>query len=101
MLHYFALDHYSTESLLIMLMTLVIGGCFVGYITDYLLEKRGFGPFGNGFLAILGCFSGVYARNAFVGHIFGNELIITELVAASGATAMLLILGSIKHWMSD
>ena len=101
MLRHFALDQYHTESLIALGLALLMGGIIVGYLTDHILGDRGFGPVGNGMLAVVGCFSGIYARNAFIGHIEGNELLWTGVIAAAGATSMLLTLGVIKHWVSD
>lgn len=92
---------YSTEALMLAALIFVIAAFLIGYITDAVLGNRGFGPFGNGCLAILGCFVGVYARHTYFGFANGNEMVITGGLAAATATAMLLILGIIKHWVAD
>lgn len=100
MLEILALEQYSDETLMLLLITVVVGGGFIGFITDIVMGRRGFGPVGNGLLAILGCFFGIYARNSYVGHVFGNELAVTGGMAAATATAFLLIFGRMKHWLT-
>ena len=101
MLHLFALDRYSFEELMFLIAAVCSGGYVIGYLTDLILTRRGFGPAGNGCLAIVGCMAGIYARNTYLGHAYGNDLMFTGIVGAASATAMLLTLGVVKHWLAD
>ena len=101
MLHFFALDNYSFEELMFLIAAIASGAYIIGYVTDLVLTTRGFGPFANGCLAIVGCMAGIYARNTYLSHAYGNDLMLTGIVGATSATAMLLTLGVIKHWLAD
>lgn len=101
MLELLRLDQYSTDVLLMMFFFLGTGGYIIGAITDVIMQKRGYGPIGNGSLAIMGCFAGIYARNTYFSHAFGNDLAVTAIASGASATAMLLIFGVFKHWVTD
>jgi uncharacterized membrane protein YeaQ/YmgE (transglycosylase-associated protein family) len=101
MLHYFALDNYSDELLLVMGISVVLGAVVIGFVTDMLMADRGFGAFGNGMLAVVGCFIGLYVQNAYFGHANVNQLLLTGVMAAGTATGLLLTLGIVKHFVSD
>ena len=101
MLHILALDNYSNELLIVMGATIVLGAVVIGFLTDMLLADRGFGAFGNGMLAFIGCCLGIYAHNTYFSHSSIDALLLTGVMAAGTATALLLTLGIIKHWVSD
>ena len=101
MLHFNFLDQISTEALALLIFVTAIIGMFIGYITDFVLGNRGFGPGGNAFLAILGCVVGIYTRSTYFGPTSLDETLVTGGLAASSATVMLLMLGIIKHWAMD
>ena len=101
MLQLLRLEHYPTEVLLYALLALLIVGFIVGYITDSVMGDSGFGPFGNGTLAIFGAFVGIYIRNNFFGRMDPGDIFVTGFFAAVAATLMLLLLGVAKHWVQD
>ena len=101
MLHLNFLDQISSEALALLIFVTAIIGMFVGYITDFVLGDRGFGPAGNAFLAVLGCVVGIYGRATYFGPTNLDENLMTGGLAASTATVMLLVLGIIKHWTVD
>ncbi len=75
------------------------GGLVSGYISDLVMGHRGFGFFGNGFLAILGGGTGAYTRYALFGWLQGREILITEAFAVSTATLILVLFGLGKRWV--
>jgi hypothetical protein len=87
---------YPPELIVGAAVAIVIGGAAIGYITDIVMGDRGFGPFGNGVLAVLGAGLGVYAQVLYSGELTAGGLMITASAAAAAATAILLILGVIK-----
>jgi len=101
MLQLFGLDEYSPDMLAVIALAVAIAGFVIGYITDSVMSDRGFGPYGNGFLAILGGFTGIYTRHAFFGWLRGQEVLIIGSFAVATATLMLLLLGVAKHWVQD
>ncbi len=101
MLQFLRLDYYSSEMLLLLLLSVSIGGFVVGYITDAVMGGLGFGPFGNGLLAVLGAMIGVYVRNHFFARMEVGDVFITALFAAMTATLLLLLLGFIKNKVQD
>lgn len=101
MLQYLHLSHYSTETLLLMALVIAGAGFVVGYITDVVMRDRGFGPVGNGLLAVLGAFTGIFIRNAYFGRMDPGDLFTTGFFAVVAATLLLLILGVAKHFVQD
>lgn len=101
MLQMLDFGNYSREALMLMAVASMIAIFLIGYITDAVLAERGFGPFGNGGLAVVGALVGIYTRQTYFGHSSGDEILITGGLAACAATAMLLALGIVKHWVSD
>jgi uncharacterized membrane protein YeaQ/YmgE (transglycosylase-associated protein family) len=101
MLQLLRLDHYSSEILLFLLLAVLIGGFVVGFVTDSVMGDRGFGPFGNGTLAVLGAVVGIYIRNTFFGRMDPGDLLVTGIFASATATLLLLLLGVAKHWVQD
>ena len=101
MLQLLGLDQYSPDMLAWIALGVAIAGLIVGYITDTVMSDRGFGPFGNGFLVVLGGFTGIYTRYAFFGWLRGQEVVIIGSFAVATATLMLLLLGVAKHWVQD
>ncbi|MBV1701195.1 MAG: hypothetical protein KGQ46_05175 [Hyphomicrobiales bacterium] len=98
---FFSVDYYDNTELLFMLLTFSICGIVFGTVTDAVMQDRGFGAIGNGFLAMFGAFIGVYTREHYFGRMLTGDLMVTIISAASAATAILLILGVIKHWAID
>lgn len=101
MLQFLRLDHYSNETLLFLLFAVSIGGVVIGLVTDFVMRDRGFGPIGNGALAVLGIGVGIHIRNSFFGSMSPGDLALTGVFAAAAATLLLLILGVAKHWVQD
>jgi len=101
MLQLLRLEHYTSELLLIILFAVLIGGFVIGFVTDAVMGDRGFGPWGNGMLAMLGAIVGIYIRNTFFGRMDPGDLIVTGVFAAATATLLLLLLGVAKHWVQD
>ena len=91
------LDQYSSEELFSLALMATVGGYAIGIVVDSIMARHGFGPFGNGFLAILGCFVGVFARNEYISHAYGNDLAVTGLMSASCATLMLVLFCMVKR----
>ena len=96
MLKSLSLDHYSGDTLFMILLLACIGGTVVGYITDSVMGDRGFGPIGNGLLTVLGVVAGIYVRNTFFGRMEPGDLALTGIFAAIAATLLLLCLGVAK-----
>jgi hypothetical protein len=101
MLQILGLDQYSPDILAITALGVAIAGLGIGLVTDSVMSDRGFGPYGNGFLAILGGVTGIYTRHAFFGWLRGQEVLIIGSFAIATATLMLLLLGVAKHWVQD
>ena len=85
------LDLYSSEELFGLAVMAGVFGYAIGVVVDSIMARHGFGPFGNGFLAVLGCYVGIFARNAYISHAYGNDLAITGAMSASCATLMLML----------
>jgi uncharacterized membrane protein YeaQ/YmgE (transglycosylase-associated protein family) len=92
------LDNFDSVFLLIVAIAVLIGGAVIGYLTDMIMGERGFGPFGNALLAILGAVLGVYARHTYFYRLYGDEIVITAVMAELFATMLLLCLGIAKRW---
>lgn len=101
MLNIIDFDLYSIDFLALIALGVIIPGLIVGYITDTLMHDLGFGPYGNGFLAILGAGTGIYTRYTFFGWLQGQEILIITIFTTATATFMLLLLGLAKHWVQD
>ncbi len=101
MLQVLRLEQYSSEVLLFILLAVLIGGFVIGFVTDTVMGDRGFGPVGNGMLAMLGAVVGIYIRNTFFGRMDPGDLLVTGIFAAATATLLLLLLGVAKHWVQD
>jgi hypothetical protein len=98
MLHILGLEDFDSVFLIAIGIAILVGGAVVGYLTDMIMGDRGFGPFGNGGLAIIGGFLGVYARNAYFYRLHGDEMLITAIAAEICATGLLLGFGFAKRW---
>jgi uncharacterized membrane protein YeaQ/YmgE (transglycosylase-associated protein family) len=98
MLHALGLENFDSVFLMAVCIAILVGGAVVGYLTDVIMGERGFGPFGNGALAIMGALLGVYARNAYFYRLQGDEMLITAIAAEICATGLLLSLGFAKRW---
>ena len=97
-IHYlFGIATYSASELVALCMVLGIGGAVLGYITDAVMGDRGFGPTGNGCLAIVGGVVGIHYRNFILGPVASQEAILIAVTAGASATAALLILGLVKQ----
>ena len=99
MLQTLGLQYYSATELIAFLLIFGIGGAVVGFITDIVMGDRGFGPFGNGMLAMFGAFVGVHYRLALLGPIASREVVLVGISAAASATAILLMLGIVKRYV--
>jgi hypothetical protein len=89
-------SHYSLAALAVIGFCVICGGSVAGYVTDMIMGKRGFGFFGNAFLVILGCGTGIYTRHVLFGWWQGEETLIVAIFAASTATLILLLFGLVK-----
>jgi uncharacterized membrane protein YeaQ/YmgE (transglycosylase-associated protein family) len=101
MMKMLGLAHLPSDYFALLMFVILLSGMMMGWLTDAIMGDRGFGPFGNGFLIILGCFVGIYVRNAYFGNIQHDQITLTGIFAASSATLLLLILGVVKHWVQD
>jgi Na+/melibiose symporter-like transporter len=101
MLQALNLSQYSSETLLFIFLAVGIGGFAVGYVTDVVMGDRGFGPFGNGFLAVFGAIIGIYIRNTFFGKMDPGDLFVTGIFAGAMATLMLLLVGVAKRFVQN
>ena len=89
-------DNYSADVLAFIAFGVTVAGLIVGHVTNLIMGERGFGLFGNGFLAMLGCGTGIYARHVFFGWMQGEETLIVGIFALSTATLILLLFGFVK-----
>lgn len=101
MAHLAQFGGYPLYVIVLAAVAAVIGGGIAGQLTDAVMGDAGFGAFGNAVLTILGVFIGVYVRTALFGRLYSKDLIVTSVFAAAAATAILLILGVVKHFMQD
>ena len=101
MLYYLRLDELSSTTLLLLMAAIGLCGLLIGAVTDAIMGDRGFGTIGNGLLTIMGCVIGVYAEFVFLGPAYFQDVMMTALAAATGAAALLLTFGTIKHWVQD
>lgn len=101
MIAYLGLGEYSGSLLLLLALGVCIAGMVTGYITDAVMGDRGFGPFGNGMLTVLGAAVGLYVRHTFFGRMSPGDVATTAIFAAAAATLLLLVLGVAKHWVQD
>jgi uncharacterized membrane protein YeaQ/YmgE (transglycosylase-associated protein family) len=101
MLQFLDPDNYSPQLLYLVVLGVVSAGIFAGYITDLIMGDRGFGFFGNGFLAILGAATGIYTRYAFFGWLRGQDMLVTGIFALAATILLLLLLGFAKNWVQD
>ena len=99
MLNVLGLGYYSSTELMAMLLIFGIGSAVLGFITDAVMGERGFGPFGNGFLTVLGASIGIHYRLALLGPVGSRDIILVGISAAASATVMLLILGVVKRYV--
>lgn len=90
-------DDYPFDVIVWICVATVIGGGLMGQLTDAVMGDRGFGAIGNAILAILGAFIGIYVETLLFGRLYSKDLIGTGIAAAATATAMLLLLGLVKH----
>ena len=97
MANFLGLSHYPTSDLIIMGIIFSISAAVIGYITDVVMGDSGFGPFGNGFLSVLGAVVAIHYRNFMLGPIASQETMMVGMSAAACATAMLLLLGGVKR----
>jgi uncharacterized membrane protein YeaQ/YmgE (transglycosylase-associated protein family) len=91
------LENFDSVFLLIVAIAALIGGAVIGYVTDIIMGDRGFGAFGNAILAIFGAALGVYFRHVYFYRLYGDEIVITAVMAEIFATALLLCLGLVKR----
>jgi uncharacterized membrane protein YeaQ/YmgE (transglycosylase-associated protein family) len=91
------LENFDSVFLLVVAIAALIGGAIIGYVTDMIMGERGFGPFGNAMLAIFGAVLGVYFRHAYFYRLYGDEIVITAVMAEVFATVLLLGLGLVKR----
>ena len=93
----FGVTTYSMTELLALVLLLSVGGAVLGYITDAIMGEHGFGPAGNGFLAVFGAVIGIHYRNLVLGPVASEEAVLIAVSAAASATAALLIVGIVKR----
>jgi len=79
-------------------LVVVFGGIsyMCGLLTDLILTRAGFGPFGNALLILLGAFAGMYGYNLDGKYLFRNPEQ-TLMVIGIASFTMLVMMASIKR----
>lgn len=67
-----------------------------GWVSDVLLDRVGFGPFGNGFVILLGAFTGMFIYNYNGYHLFRDSSETYFVIGFSAFTAIVM-LASLKR----
>ena len=98
MLQTLRIEQLSTDALILLTLLAIVAGAVIGYLTDVVMKDRGFGPFGNGLLAILGAAVGLHVRLTIFGTLKPGDIALTCIFATATATLMLLIFGVIKSF---
>jgi len=101
MLEALVIEGLTADFLLLLAFVAIIVGVLMGYLTDAIMGSRGFGPFGNGMLILLGSVIGIYVRYAYFGSLQPGDAALTSLFAAASASLVLLLLGFAKYWVQE
>ncbi len=82
------------------IMDTLIAGLFLvalGYLFDTMLRNRGFGPFGNALLLLLGAALGAWGWSVWAPLLHRGRIPEDALAAAVGAGALLVVAALVRH----
>ena len=110
MFEIFGLSQRSPEEIILSIALLAVLFALLGYASDALIERQGFGPGGNGLVLIFGALvgisayylylrfaDGVLAANRFKAHMFDADWAVTALAASAGGLSFLLFMVFVKR----
>jgi uncharacterized membrane protein YeaQ/YmgE (transglycosylase-associated protein family) len=75
MWNFVGMDYLNTTEQVLVLLIACVGSLLVGWVMNLIMEKIGFGIFGNTFAALLGVYSALYIYNRYVGTMKNPEAV--------------------------
>jgi uncharacterized membrane protein YeaQ/YmgE (transglycosylase-associated protein family) len=91
------LTHLSDNEYYTLLLVAVIISLVVGYVTDMIMGRLGWGVFGNSFICMLGIVVGLYGYNRFYGRMSSPDITIVSAFAIASVILHLVSLTIIKR----
>ncbi len=90
--YFLGLQNLTLSEQVFVVLVLVLCFFIAGYIVDSLMDRRGFGPYGDGMVALLGLFMGLLVRGTYFPTVSPYDPILTYGVTF---TTMLVVLFSL------
>jgi uncharacterized membrane protein YeaQ/YmgE (transglycosylase-associated protein family) len=91
------LSHLSNSEYWTLVLIAVIISLMVGYITDMIMNRHGFGVFGNSFICMLGIVVGLAAYHKFYGRMSSPDITIVSGFAIASVMLHLVSLTILKR----
>lgn len=97
MLAVIGLERLSTGGLYWVAALLAVGGWGLGWITDLVLQKAGYGVIGNGLVAVVGAVAGLAAYNNFVHPLRTSPALTLVILAFFAGMAAVMLAAIVKR----
>ncbi len=97
MLSFIGLDFLPQETLVGLLIMTVVAAVAVGWISDAIMGSSGYGVVGNGFLTLIGAFTGLAGWRQSAGPLLPRQMPWIIAAAGFGALAILMLFALFKR----
>jgi uncharacterized membrane protein YeaQ/YmgE (transglycosylase-associated protein family) len=97
MLKILGLSHLSNNEFALLLLIAICASLLVGWLFDMIMQRLGFGLFGNAFICMLGIFVGVAAYQKFYGRMSSPDVTIVAAFAIGSVMVHLVALSILRR----
>jgi hypothetical protein len=97
MLQLIGLSHLSDKELLLLIFIAICCSLAIGWITDMIMRRIGFGIFGNAFICMFGILMGLAAYNRYYGRMTSPEPMIVMAFALTSVMLHLVVISVLRR----
>ena len=97
MLKFAGLTHLSDKELFLIALIAVCCSFAVGWVMHLIMDRSGFGIFGNAFIAMLGIFLGVSAYSHYYGRLTSPNLFVLMSFVIASVMLHLVVLSVLRR----
>jgi uncharacterized membrane protein YeaQ/YmgE (transglycosylase-associated protein family) len=97
MLKILGLSHLSSNEVMLILLICICISLLVGWLFDMIMQRLGFGLFGNAFICMLGIFVGVAAYQQFYGRMTSPDITMVSAFAVGSVMVHLVALSILRR----
>jgi hypothetical protein len=95
--YFLGLQNLSMSEQAFLVLVLILAFFIAGYVVDGLMERRGFGPYGDGAVALAGLFMGLLVRGTYFPGISPYDPVLTYAVTFVTMLALLFTLVVLRN----